>query len=593
MRRQGIATFALIMSLLALLINMRIMGADETYAPAEPQLLTTDDGRLYAIYNNIVFEGTDRAGRNNGYLSAAETGGRIYSFQCWDIAANARFIHVTEYLIENIVDNFGIGNHAQVRRLFSLTDSDMHPGAALREAHINYSDANHVGVLAYVLGRGFIPYWMAVGIELHLRAENPYFDCASSDIRLYEAMHIDINDFSDVYFTPLYWGMPEQQESISTAHLFVKHLLERDLLDELIHLYLSEDAAGADALAGSHFHDFTGGALNAMFRIEKMDTNLSASADFAVIASTPLANYNFMFSHSHTGAAQAPWRIPQDRDTFPIPYLESDEGRFVDALSMLVCFFDDSIMFTKDWYSDVDYTFSPIDFNIYLFEGKRALNSGFYAGGWVTTHNLRVHLFDPTVSAHEVSHVLTRLASPGVFMPFDEGLATLISKLHDMHDRDNHGLAYGFIYRGYATELRFLRDEIIQEEIHGEIGYPFRYLFINLLLSEFDLVVILHLNAHGNLNHGMNVGASVLLPHRETCPMYPDYEELYTFTNAASFVSFLIETYGKEKYWQVHWDVDLFESVYGLTLREMIEEWKEFLLEASAQFQVAVHNQDL
>ena len=58
--------------------------------------------------------------------------------------------------------------------------------------------------------------------------------------------------------------------------------------------------------------------------------------------------------------------------------------------------------------------------------------------------------------------------------------------------------------------------------------------------------------------------------------------ELSARVSAASFVHFLYERYGGEKYFQVHRNIGQFYAVFGRTIEEMILEWHEFLAEYAA-----------
>ena len=55
------------------------------------------------------------------------------------------------------------------------------------------------------------------------------------------------------------------------------------------------------------------------------------------------------------------------------------------------------------------------------------------------------------------------------------------------------------------------------------------------------------------------------------------YGDLYSLITSASFVLYLIENFGEELYAQVHFDTRNFEDVYGMSLYEMILEWRRFL----------------
>jgi|GEM_PF-4619598 len=61
-------------------------------------------------------------------------------------------------------------------------------------------------------------------------------------------------------------------------------------------------------------------------------------------------------------------------------------------------------------------------------------------------------------------------------------------------------------------------------------------------------------------------------------PANPHFiREIATYATSASFIQFLIETYGGAKLMQVYFNVSNFENVYGITLREMVDRWVDFI----------------
>ena len=53
--------------------------------------------------------------------------------------------------------------------------------------------------------------------------------------------------------------------------------------------------------------------------------------------------------------------------------------------------------------------------------------------------------------------------------------------------------------------------------------------------------------------------------------------EISSYRTSASFVLYLLETYGGQAYLQVHHNLDNFENIYGITIHEMIIRWQDFL----------------
>ena len=180
------------------------------------------------------------------------------------------------------------------------------------------------------------------------------------------------------------------------------------------------------------------------------------------------------------------------------------------------------------------------------------------------------------ITAHEVVHAISVAIGDGfAFWPFEEGLAQVVQVLHNFYDRDRFGWAYqvwpilveGFIprYYGYGVYASY------------EIASAVR----NFLLKDYENVVpFYHFLAYTALNAPPGLGTA--LPYFRQRHGSPS--EIHTLYTAHSFVMYLIETYGTEQYFLVHFDMYPFEYVYGMTLQEMIKEWMDFLSVAAGEF---------
>ena len=194
--------------------------------------------------------------------------------------------------------------------------------------------------------------------------------------------------------------------------------------------------------------------------------------------------------------------------------------------------------FVIEWYSEyIDFIFMPINHRVYYREFVHDPHS---SDRWAAVANIVPNtiiyggnnLFFPHIAVHEISHVIEGRINSVIFRPFSEGLAYLLmysfegSTAPRLH---SHRAAINMLNAGtYANPY----------ESDMGAGYPMSYIL--------------------------------------------RYPELSMRTTATSFVQYLIETYGAEKYLQVHWRVGNFENVYGVAVEEMILRWREFLREYSA-----------
>ena len=136
---------------------------------------------------------------------------------------------------------------------------------------------------------------------------------------------------------------------------------------------------------------------------------------------------------------------------------------------------------------------------------------------------------EPWIAAHETVHgvdMQIKSVTPG-FTPFAEGLATYLTWL--------------------ATS-----DDIREHCPIDDLDNPNRFTF------------------------AQGVG-TVVANFNYTNPHYNPY--LNSYGLAGGFVQYLIETYGADKYFQVHWNFRNFEYVYNIALDEMVERWVALLRE--------------
>jgi len=204
---------------------------------------------------------------------------------------------------------------------------------------------------------------------------------------------------------------------------------------------------------------------------------------------------------------------------------------FYDIVSHIE-YIDRASEFVVDWYKKVfDFEFEPINHRIHQTELVRG--TGFVAVAAVGTNEIiygGLNAGFPYVSAHELAHMMDYIANGvAMFAPFSEGIAHLMEYYFDrdamegLEDISIHGIAH----HGFAT------------------GY---YIYVSDINPAF-------------------------------VPELPQYvPELSARVSATSFVQYLIETYGAEKYFQVHWRGAVgFDNIFGITLDEMIVQWQEFL----------------
>ena len=399
---------------------------------------------------------------------------------------------------------------------------------------ITHGGINTTGWLAHAKSGSRFPMWLSVGIE----------SVAGSNLSMYLPPHDTavLDSFGDSFFAPLSWG--RQASAINMAYHFTRFLIAEGYFADLIGYYMDENWAAAEVLSSAAFYSFAGRPGLTPYRLI-----ISHGPDYAyaIAAQTHMAAYRFV--------------------------LDSFNQRFESArILAYIDYMDDGILFAANWYWEwVNFDFSPME--VYIF--YRPSEQNFYAEA---IYPWRINIFEignfmPTSISHEASHLLTTLVLHDhgyIFTAFDEGLAFAIMAYHGIHDRYNHGFEYRF-RRGREPVSAWRLNQMM-----GRNGAS----VVRRILDEFDIIGLFHVYAY--LEHrGYINGIDLNFWSRtdEAARRYLGADHVGSFGKAASFVLYLIETYGVEAYMQVHFNLARFEIVYGVPLYERIDSWLGFLRE--------------
>ncbi|MCL2378813.1 MAG: hypothetical protein FWC77_06780 [Defluviitaleaceae bacterium] len=399
------------------------------------------------------------------------------------------------------------------------------------ELIFNPNDPATYGWFIYAMAMGRIPMWLSVGMEMSVRGIG--FDYPLAGL-------------CDTYFAPFSWGTAGHRQAVSTAYHFVNYLIENDYLSDMVLEYLTGDREVADLLASFRFSLFSGYYLDTFFSLEFHGTG------YNITASTYFADYSFEFP---SFIYEIFWRAGWDSQREVLDIDDMDRARLLRSVS----FVDDTINFVKNWFKEyTDLVFEPIATHIPMMFGTGA-------GADVGWMNFPINMI-AVAAAHEVSHVLSFAVGGGDFKPFEEGLAMKIGALHRLYDKDGYAWRYQMWTGEVETAISFYYEHGIFE------SYAVAEAVREFLISDFELYdMFTHFLAY--------VAHSI--PEFQADPhfrrWYENYAKIQSYITSGSFVRYLVDRYGAEKYMQVHVDVNLFEYVYGVTLDEMILEWMEFL----------------
>ena len=390
---------------------------------------------------------------------------------------------------------------------------------------INPYDSTTYGWFVYSMALGYIPMWLSVGMEMTIRGIDFYYPLSS---------------LCDMYFAPFTWNTTEHRQAISTSYRFVNYLHENNYLSEVVTLYLLGDYVNANLLASEHFSLFSDYELNTYFSLSYSGTS------FTISANTDMAHYTFDFPEFHS---QVDWPDVEVWDSIRLMY-DVDHIN-VDTLTKIIEYIDDAIYFVKDWYSQyIDFDFAPIKTHIPMW---------FMWGAGADPTQMTIPINGLTSAAHEASHIISFALGGSDFLPFDEGLATTLGLQHTLFDINRFGWGYQLEHlQTIAAIPTFYEAGAFQ-------NYDEAIAVRDFVLEDFEnIVTFQHFLAYFAINiPAMRRTYAVLSqwPGGGTPP------EIHSYMTSGSFVRYLIEMYGAELYLQVHFEVGLFEYVYGVTIQ--------------------------
>ena len=481
----------------------------------------------------------------SGVVQATQMGTRQYFFFTDNEAANLPFVLQIEAIVR-MLEQY-MPTRARIE-IFYTEDESLY-GVNGHQVFINPMNPNTYGMMIYTLSLGRIPIWLSVGMEIAAGTglEGDYTP----------------GGLGDIYFAPFYWGTPGHTQAIATSYNFVRFLIDKDYLADIIDLYRNGNTSDADYMAAQIFYQFSGNKLNTFLNLSFSDTFYA----YTITANTEMAHYTIPFpSFYYQFQFDDVWL--RDRDRYILTAFGADN---INSSTLLdyIAYVDNAIKFVKNWYIQfLDFDFIPIRTEI-------AMRSLAYAGAaaYANHGRMRLSVLSLTAAAHEASHVISRFVGGTIFPPFDEGLADVLHVLHANYDKNNHGFEYRIWEELWAN--------VTVQLLYQQWGNFSKDALRNYLLNNFNSTAFRHVDSYISLNY-TNIDNN---PSFNFSPRHPHYiPELNTHDTASSFVHYLIETRGAEAYVQVHFDINLFEYVYGKTLHEMVDEWLAFLSCHAEQF---------
>jgi len=497
----------------------------------------------------IVFTRPDAYMTMFGYVATTQVDNVSFFFREDDHEFNAQFVNTTMELL-SVIDTY----ITLPERMLSirLTDGDItnykFDTRITRSITINcHSDKSTFGWLVHCLYIGRIPVWLAAGIEA----------VAKSDIGLFTPDYTDMvppDGFGDYLFSPGFWNTELGERGVNTAYRFVRHLIETDELEALIGLFEinHDDWECANVQANQLFQSLFGRDMDNSIRLVfHAMRGRTAHGAYTLFITSDMCNYYFIF------------------DCF------SDTE---DNLMVLVDALDMATLFTVDWYSKFkEFEFVPINVNAFVSGSPSLSNIGGVAfNNHVQLNRVAVNINMLITMVHEVSHIMNQMTEMAPIIPLDEGLATALGLLF-LSSEHAESIPPSFLLQTPNSEVLLFGEADRSQDmlIYSRSRILIEHYIAYYRLNYTDYV-------YGGGPYGSDSYGSIGFLWRYTDPYEEGHiAEINTYSTAASFVLYLLATYGEEMYIQVHENADNFINVYGRTIHELIEEWRAFLIDLS------------
>jgi len=412
----------------------------------------------------------------------------------------------------------------------------------------NPDDPTTYGWFVYSMTLGYLPMWLSSGMEMVARGIE---------------LDYSLSALCEMYFAPFSWYSVEHRQALSTAYHFVAYLIESDQLTDIVNLYMTGDRRNADMHAAEQFYLFSGYNLDTFFSL-----SFSGSA-FNIYANTDMAIYTFELPEFHN---QIEWPDTEFMQFIRTLYDVDDLDKT--KILRVIEYMDDTIMFVKNWYSQaVSFDFEPIRTSIPMMTGIWPRSGD----GEMT---IPINLLS-TLTVHFATRIINNMIdSDPIFPPFEEGVAQILQYLHGLHDRNNIGWAYQYWPILLEDVIIYLYEMGVFESA------TIANAILDFLLRDYESYTVwYHFLANETFTMSARMRSSIV-DFRPWTGGHPI--EIHSLVTSRSFVQYLIDTYGIDSYLQVHFDVSLFEYVYGVTIQEMTEKWMEFVGVTAEEFINAV-----
>lgn len=490
----------------------------------------------------LTFESIDSIA-TFGFVSKTSTENAEYYFNTTNDSHNKAFVNQTEIIIRNMQDYLDIPRKEKTIQIYLNRDGEVPFNNSLTRIVVSEDRENSQGAIVSYLSDYKLPAWLCVGLELYWQddreeGESPELFVGSIRKWIETAKSWEYPDFGDAWFIPNYLEEEIVGEAQQIALMFIQYLDQEKQLESVVDIFLKDRNEDLNLL-GQYWSEF----------IETPNTAMDTSYRY-------IFSYEEIWFEVHTGKVNARYKKEDWNHRQVVEYQN---------------YLNQGVRYVENW---MNYTLNyPLTFTIYPHKNAYKPNYGgltYQSGDDYAIELYQVFEVPPYRAVHETVHAITfQMGMFSDFYPLTEGLAEALmyefeaEKRLYVYNKSKEDLIFAYERRNENALLY----NVIQnyEKYSGQSYQP---------SNPIDLIAVMHVWA----NMASRKGWENPLDSLKYKAVDPDYnEDLNDYNKAASFVHYLIQTYGKEKFMVIYADMTKVKETYNVGLDSLIQEWKNFL----------------
>ncbi|MGF9695834.1 hypothetical protein [Paenibacillus sp. MABNR03] len=479
-----------------------------------------------------------------GFVSKTSTEKAQYYFSSNNDSDNKAFVNQVEYIIRNMQNHLDIPRQDKIIQIYLNQDSESPFNNSLTRIVVSGDRDQSLGAVVSYLSDYKLPAWLCVGLELYWHNNNNEDGISSTVLEgdvnnwINTASSREYPDFGDAWFIPNFLDEEIAGVGQQIAFLFVQYLDQEKQLLSVVDIFMKDKNEDLNLL-GQYWSEF----------IQTPNSDIDTSYRYVF-------SYEEIWFEVHSDKVKA--RYKKENWNYQQVYDYQD-------------YMDQGVRYVENW---MNYTLDhPLTFTIYPH--LNAYNPTYGGITYKLGDNYAIDLYrvfevPPYKAVHETVHAITfQMGIFSDFYPFTEGLAEALMYEFEAKNRQ-------YVYNKSKADLMFTFERRNENSVlYSVIENYEKYAGQSYQPSDpIDLIAAMHVWANMASKKGWENPLDSL-KYNSGDPGYN--ENVDDYNKAASFVHYLIRTYGKEKFMAIYADINKVEETYDVDLECLIKEWKEFL----------------